>query len=35
MKIAIKAAVETVCLVNGRLSGTSIFDQVFAPYLNE
>ena len=35
MKIAIKAAVETVCLVNGRLSGTNIFDQVFAPYLNE
>jgi acyl-CoA thioester hydrolase len=35
MKVAIKATVETVCLVNGRLSGTSIFDQVFAPYLNE
>ena len=35
MKMVIKATVETVCLVNGRLSGTSIFDQVFAPYLNE
>ena len=35
MKMVIKASVETVCLVNGRLSGTSIFDQVFAPYLNE
>ena len=35
MKVVIKATVETVCLVNGRLSGTSVFDQVFAPYLNE
>ena len=35
MKMAIKATVETVCLVNGRLSETCIFDQVFAPYLNE
>ena len=34
-KMVIKATVETVCLVNGRLSGTPIFDQVFAPYLNE
>ena len=35
MKVVIKATVDTVCLVTGRLSGTSIFDQVFAPYLNE
>lgn len=35
MKMAIKASVEVVCLINGRLSGTSIFDEVFAPYLNE
>ena len=34
-KMVIKATVEVVCLINGRLSGTSIFDQVFAPYLNE
>ena len=35
MKMLIKASVEVVCLINGRLSGTSIFDEVFAPYLNE
>ena len=35
MKMIIKASVEVVCLINGRLSGTSIFDEVFAPYLNE
>ena len=35
MKMVIKASVEVVCLINGRLSGTSIFDEVFAPYLNE
>ena len=35
MKMVIKATVEVVCLINGRLSGTSIFDEVFAPYLNE
>jgi len=35
MKMVIKATVEVVCLINGRLSGTSIFDQVFAPYLNK
>jgi acyl-CoA thioester hydrolase len=33
--MVIKATVEVVCLINGRLSGTSIFDEVFAPYLNE
>ena len=30
MKIVIKATVETVCVVNGRLSNSSIFDQAFA-----
>lgn len=34
MKMVIKASVEVVCLINGRLSATSLFDQVFAPYLN-
>jgi len=32
-KICLKGVVETVCLVNGRLSDTSLFDEVFAPYL--
>lgn len=33
MKPVIKATVETVCVVNGKLSSTSIFDDVFASYL--
>lgn len=33
MKPVMKATVETVCVVNGKLSSTSIFDDVFAPYL--
>ena len=32
-KVVLKAVVETVCLVNGRLSGSSLFDNLFAPYL--
>ncbi len=32
-KVAIKATVETVCVVNGRLSGSELFDRIFAPYL--
>lgn len=32
-KIVVKATVETVCVVNGRLSGSELFDHVFAPYL--
>ena len=35
MKMVIKATVETVCLVNGRLSDSQVFDQVFLPYLNQ
>ena len=35
LKMVVKASVEVVCLINGRLSGTSIFDEVFAPYLGE
>jgi acyl-CoA thioester hydrolase len=26
--------VETVCVVNGRLSDSELFDRLFAPYLN-
>ncbi len=33
MKPVMKATVETVCVVNGKLSSTSIFDDVFASYL--
>lgn len=32
-KIVIKATVETVCLVNGRLTQSELFDQIFSPYL--
>ena len=32
-KIAIKATVETVCVVNGRLSDSELFDTIFEPYL--
>lgn len=34
-KVSIKAVVESVCIVNGRLSGSDLFDKLFAPYLNE
>ena len=34
MKIVIKATVETVCIVNGRLSASSLLDQKFESYLN-
>lgn len=33
MKPVMKATVETVCVVNGKLSSTSIFDDAFSPYL--
>ncbi len=33
-KMVIKATVETVCLVNGRLSDSSLFDELFKNYLN-
>lgn len=32
-KVVVKAAVETVCLVNGRLTQSGLFDRVFTPYL--
>lgn len=35
MKPVLKSTVETVCVVNGRLSTSDLFDEVFAPYLTE
>ena len=32
-KVVVKSTVETVCVVNGRLSSSELFDNVFAPYL--
>ena len=32
-KPVLKSTVETVCVVNGRLSTSALFDEVFAPYL--
>ena len=34
-KPVLKSTVETVCVVNGRLSASPLFDEVFAPYLTE
>lgn len=34
-KVSLRATVETVCLVDGRLSDSPLFDQLFAPYLHE
>ena len=35
MKVSLKATVETVCVVGGRLSASTRFDELFAPYLHE
>ena len=32
MKVVVKAVVETVCVVNGRLSGSSLLDEKFAEF---
>ena len=32
-KVVVKSTVETVCVVNGRLTDSELFDSVFAPYL--
>ncbi|NAA11160.1 acyl-CoA thioesterase, partial [Escherichia coli] len=32
-KVVVKSTVETVCVVNGRLSDSELFDSVFTPYL--
>ena len=34
-KIVIKSTVETVCVINGRLSNSELFNNLFAPYLSE
>lgn len=34
LKISLKGVVETVCVVNGRLSDSKLFDEIFAPYLD-
>ena len=34
-EVAIKATVESVCVVNGRLGDSALFDETFAPYLNK
>jgi acyl-CoA thioester hydrolase len=34
-KIAVKATVETVCVVNGRLSASEVLDNLLAPYITE
>ncbi len=35
LKVSIKSTVETVCVVNGRLGDSELFDKLFAPYLSE
>ena len=34
-KVSLRATVETVCLIDGRLSDSPLFDQLFAPCLHE
>lgn len=33
-KVSVKAVVESVCVVNGRLSDSKLFDEAFAKYLD-
>ncbi len=33
MKVSLRATVESVCVVDGRLSTSALFDETFAPYL--
>ncbi len=33
-KVSLRATVETVCLIDGRLSDSPLFDQLFTPYLH-
>lgn len=35
LKLSLKGVVETVCVVNGRLSDSELFDSVFAAYLSK
>jgi acyl-CoA thioester hydrolase len=34
-KVVIKATVEAVCVINGRLGESTLFDKTFKPYLSE
>ena len=34
-KVSMKSVVEVVCVVNGRLNDSKLFDNIFAPYLSE
>lgn len=34
-KLALKGIVEAVCVINGRLGQSELFDRLFAPYLKE
>jgi len=34
-KVVIKATVEAVCVINGRLGESTLFDETFKPYLSE
>lgn len=34
-KVSLKGVVETVCVVNGRLSDSELFDKFFIPYLKD
>lgn len=34
-KLSLKAVVEIVCLINGRLNSCEFFDKLFAPYFTE
>lgn len=33
MRVSLRATVESVCVVDGRLSASALFDETFAPYL--
>ena len=35
MKPVIKATVETVCVINGRLGDSEVFNTIFSPYFSE
>ena len=35
MKPVIKATVETVCVINGRLGDSEVFNNIFSPYFSE
>ena len=34
-RLSLKSTVETVCVVNGRLSDSALFDSIFQPYFHE